>query len=56
LPFDGLPGWREVRSLPIAEQKRRLADPEVRRKLVEAEALMKLRVDHTSSLADDNPR
>ena len=43
LPFDALPGWREIRSLPIAEQKRRLADPEVRRKLIEAEALMKPR-------------
>ena len=43
LPFDGLPGWRDIRSLPIAEQRRRLADPEVRRKLVEAEALMKPR-------------
>jgi N-acyl-D-amino-acid deacylase len=43
LPFDGLPGWREVRALPIDEQKRRLADPEVRRRLIEAEALMKPR-------------
>jgi N-acyl-D-aspartate/D-glutamate deacylase len=43
LPFDALAGWREIRSLPIAEQKRRLVDPEVRRKLVEAEALMKPR-------------
>ena len=43
LPFDALPGWREVRSLPIAEQRRRLADPEIRRRLVEAEALMKPR-------------
>jgi N-acyl-D-aspartate/D-glutamate deacylase len=43
LPFDALPGWREIRSLPIDEQKRRIADPEVRAKLVEAEALMKPR-------------
>jgi N-acyl-D-aspartate/D-glutamate deacylase len=43
LPFDALPGWRAVRSLPMEEQKRRLADPETRRRLVEEEALMKPR-------------
>jgi N-acyl-D-amino-acid deacylase len=43
LPFDPLPGWQAVRSLPIEEQKRRLADPETRRRLVEEEALMKPR-------------
>ena len=36
LPFDRLPVWREVRALPPAEQKARLRDPEVRRRLVEA--------------------
>jgi N-acyl-D-aspartate/D-glutamate deacylase len=41
LPFDLLPAWRELRALPLAEQKRRLADPEVRRRLIEAEAGMK---------------
>jgi N-acyl-D-aspartate/D-glutamate deacylase len=41
LPFDLLPGWRELRALPLAEQTRRLADPEVRRRLVEAETQMK---------------
>jgi N-acyl-D-aspartate/D-glutamate deacylase len=41
LPFDFLPGWREIRALPLAEQKRRLADPEVRRRLVAEEAAMK---------------
>ncbi|HEV8679273.1 MAG TPA: amidohydrolase family protein, partial [Stellaceae bacterium] len=41
LPFDNLPGWKELRSLPLAEQKARLADPEVRRQLVAAEAMMK---------------
>jgi N-acyl-D-aspartate/D-glutamate deacylase len=30
LPFDTLPGWKTLRALPLAEQKRRLADPEVR--------------------------
>jgi N-acyl-D-amino-acid deacylase len=45
LPFDVLPAWREVRALPLAEQKRRLADPATRQRLIEAEASMKPR-DH----------
>jgi N-acyl-D-amino-acid deacylase len=36
LPFDRLPVWRELRALPLAEQKHRLRDPELRRRLVEA--------------------
>jgi N-acyl-D-amino-acid deacylase len=43
LPFDVLPAWRPIRELPLAEQKKRLADPAVRRELVEAEARMKPR-------------
>lgn len=43
LPFDVLPAWRRVRDLPLDEQKRRLADPEVRRELVAAEERMKPR-------------
>ena len=43
LPFDVLPAWRKVRDLPLDEQKRRLADPEVRRELVAAEGRMKPR-------------
>jgi N-acyl-D-amino-acid deacylase len=43
LPFDVLPAWKEVRSLPLAEQKARLADPEVRARLIAAEAQMKPR-------------
>ena len=43
LPFDVLPAWRKVRDLPMQEQKRRLADPEVRRELVAAESRMKPR-------------
>ena len=43
LPFDVLPAWRKVRELPLQEQKRRLADPEVRRELVAAEERMKPR-------------
>ncbi len=31
--LDGLPGWREVISLPVDERLRALADPEVRRRL-----------------------
>jgi N-acyl-D-amino-acid deacylase len=36
LPFDRLPVWRELRALPLDEQKRRLRDPELRQKLVAA--------------------
>ena len=43
LPFDVLPGWKAVRALPLAEQKRRLADPELRRQLIAEEATMKPR-------------
>lgn len=43
LPFDVLPAWREIRALPLAEQKRRLRDPAVRARLVAAEAAMKPR-------------
>jgi N-acyl-D-amino-acid deacylase len=43
LPFDVLPGWKAVRALPLAEQKRQLADPEVRRRLIAEEAGMKPR-------------
>ena len=41
LPFDVLPAWKAVRSLPLDEQKRRLSDPGVRRELVAAEGTMK---------------
>jgi len=43
LPFDGLPNWRELRKLSLEEQKARLADPEMRRRLVADEAQMKPR-------------
>jgi N-acyl-D-aspartate/D-glutamate deacylase len=43
LPFDGLPGWQALRKLPLAEQKRRLADPELRRRLIAEESGMKPR-------------
>ncbi|HEX9408928.1 MAG TPA: amidohydrolase family protein, partial [Methylomirabilota bacterium] len=36
LPFDRLPVWKDLRALPLEEQKRRLRDPELRRRLVEA--------------------
>src|SRR5207342_3649426 len=36
LPFDRLPVWKELRALPLAEQRCRLRDPEVRRRLVQA--------------------
>ncbi|HTZ10020.1 MAG TPA: amidohydrolase family protein, partial [Acidimicrobiales bacterium] len=31
--IDALPGWRELFGLPVPERKKRLADPEVRRRL-----------------------
>jgi N-acyl-D-aspartate/D-glutamate deacylase len=43
LPFDVLPAWKEVRALPLAEQKARLRDPETRARLIAAEATMKPR-------------
>lgn len=43
LPFDVLPTWKEIRSLPIAEQQKRLADPETRKKLIAEEATMRPR-------------
>jgi N-acyl-D-amino-acid deacylase len=43
LPFDVLPAWKEIRALPLAEQKRRLVDPNVRARLIAAEAAMKPR-------------
>ena len=41
LPFDALPAWKEIRALSLAEQKHRLADPEIRRRLIADEAKMK---------------
>ena len=35
-PFDKLPVWREIRKLPLAEQRERLSDRSLRPKLVEA--------------------
>ncbi|TMK27671.1 MAG: D-aminoacylase, partial [Actinobacteria bacterium] len=36
LPFDRLSVWRELRALPLDQQKRQLRDPEQRRRLVAA--------------------
>jgi len=36
LPFDSLPEWKEIRSLPLEEQARRLRDPAIRQVLVSA--------------------
>ncbi len=35
MPFDGWPVWREVRALPLEEQRAKLCDPALRAKLVE---------------------
>jgi N-acyl-D-amino-acid deacylase len=44
LPYDVLPCWKEVRALPLQEQKQRLADPDTRAKLIAEEATMRPRV------------
>jgi len=36
LPYDGWPVWRDIRELPLAEQKAALQNPEMRAKLVAA--------------------
>jgi N-acyl-D-aspartate/D-glutamate deacylase len=36
MPFDRVPVWKELRALPLAEQRRRLRDAAQRRRLVEA--------------------
>src|SRR5262245_2505882 len=36
LPFDRIPAWKELRALPLAEQRSRLRQPDVRRQLIEA--------------------
>jgi len=38
LPFDRLPGWKDVRQRPLDEQRALLRDPEVRRRLVHVAA------------------
>ncbi|MED5408384.1 MAG: amidohydrolase family protein [Pseudomonadota bacterium] len=43
LPFDNLPAWQALRTLPIEEQRRRFADPAVRATLVADENTMKPR-------------
>jgi len=43
LPFDVLPDWRALRTLPLQEQKQRLAEPATRRQLIAAESRMKPR-------------
>ena len=35
LPFDGLPVWSDVRNQPLDEQRRALADPTMRQRLIE---------------------
>jgi N-acyl-D-aspartate/D-glutamate deacylase len=45
LPFDALPGWQQLRRLPLAEQRQRLTDPATRRQLIAEEERMKPR-DH----------
>jgi N-acyl-D-aspartate/D-glutamate deacylase len=43
LPFDVLPRWKDVRALPLEEQKARMRDPDIRAALIAEEAGMKPR-------------
>jgi N-acyl-D-amino-acid deacylase len=43
LPFDVLPEWKTLRALPLDQQKRHMADPAVRARLIADEATMKPR-------------
>jgi N-acyl-D-aspartate/D-glutamate deacylase len=52
LPFDRLPVWKELRALPLDEQRRQLRDPAVRRRLVEAAGR---RSDHRPAGAEARP-
>src|SRR5262245_38717055 len=36
MPFDRLPLWKDLRALPLDEQRRKLRDPDLRRRLIEA--------------------
>jgi len=36
MPFDRLPVWKELRALGLDEQRRKLRDPDLRRRLIEA--------------------
>jgi N-acyl-D-aspartate/D-glutamate deacylase len=39
MPFDRLPVWKELRALPLEEQKRKLRDPALRQKLIETSGM-----------------
>jgi N-acyl-D-amino-acid deacylase len=39
MPFDRLPVWKDIRALPLEEQKRKLRDPELRHKLIETSGM-----------------
>jgi N-acyl-D-amino-acid deacylase len=43
LPFDVLPEWQAIRALPLAAQKMKFADPDVRAKLIASEKSMRPR-------------
>jgi N-acyl-D-amino-acid deacylase len=39
MPFDRLPVWKDIRALPLEEQKRKLRDRELRHKLIETSGM-----------------
>ena len=55
LPFDRLPGWSELRRLPLDGQRHRLLDPEIRAALVAEAAQLSARGDGPIVVANRRP-
>ena len=55
LPFDRLPGWSELRRLPLDQQRHRLVDPEIRAGLVAEAAQLSVRGDGPIMVANKRP-
>lgn len=55
LPFDRLPGWSELRRLPLDGQRHRLLDPEIRAALVAEAAQLSARGDGPIMVANKRP-
>jgi N-acyl-D-aspartate/D-glutamate deacylase len=39
MPFDRLPVWKDIRALPLEQQKQKLRDPQLRHKLIETSGM-----------------
>src|SRR3546814_8755435 len=51
-PYDWIPEWRNIRSLPLEQQRKALSDPEVRKILVDSAKA----ADFPTSTAADIPK